>query len=278
MTLSRIQFVTALVGLFVSSPPARADDLYIGSMKINKILFLGNSITSSPAQTSDIGWWGTDWGMAASAPVKDYVHILLSDMAALAGGTPEARVKTIVAFERDKDKGDGNDYNVSSSLSAELNYNADVVVVAIGENAGPDSDARQAYWRERFTNLLTTFKNTGSHPTVFVRSMFWSNADNKVVDDIMEEVTAAVGGLFVNISSLDDNPLNFGRAELGADYGIGGKYEAVGNHPGDAGMAAIAGALQGAMVAHAAPEPGALVLLATAGLLGLLACGWRKRK
>lgn len=273
--------MTALVCLFASGLSVRADDLYIGNMKVNKVLFLGNSMTfHGPSEI----WWGNNWGMAASVASKDYVHVLLSDMAALAVGTPEVMIKSTGSFETDNDKlpitseHDTTDYNVNTQLAAELAFNADVVVVAIGENAGPDSDARQAYWRERFTNLLTAFKNTSSQPTIFVRSMFWSKPDNKVVDDIMEEVTADVGGVFVNISSLDDNPLNFGRAELGPDYQIGGQYEAVGNHPGDAGMAAIAGAIQTAIVAHAAPEPGAHVLLTMGGLSCLAAYGWRRRR
>ena len=42
--------------------------------KISNVLILGNSITFSAAD-SKVGWFG-NWGMAASKPEFDYVHLL----------------------------------------------------------------------------------------------------------------------------------------------------------------------------------------------------------
>ena len=58
-----------------------------GNLKVNRILFLGNSITRHGPKEA-IGWNG-NWGMAASSLDKDYVHILLRSLAEITGSTPE---------------------------------------------------------------------------------------------------------------------------------------------------------------------------------------------
>ena len=74
------------------------DGLKVGALRVGKMLFLGNSITlHGPAP--EIGWTG-DWGMAASAREKDYVHQLLDRVSKSSGGTPKVMVRNIADFDK----------------------------------------------------------------------------------------------------------------------------------------------------------------------------------
>ncbi len=110
------------------APQSNADrDVMFHKVKANKILFLGNSITlHGPAPA--IGWSG-NWGMAASAKEKDYVHLVLKAISQAAGKDPESVVTNIAGFERQSDT-----YNIDAELKNELAFKPDLVIVAIGEN------------------------------------------------------------------------------------------------------------------------------------------------
>ena len=108
-------------------PTASPAPLCVGQLRVGKILFLGNSITlHGPAQ--DIGWSG-NWGMAASAAEKDYVHLLIARLKDAAGGQPQVMVKNVADFEREFAT-----YDVAAGLRDAIDFQADVIVIAIGEN------------------------------------------------------------------------------------------------------------------------------------------------
>ena len=79
--------------------PETPAELHLGSLPVNRVLFLGNSITLH-APAPDIGWTG-NWGMAASGEDKDYVHLLLDKIAVSSGGRPRFMVRNIAEFERE---------------------------------------------------------------------------------------------------------------------------------------------------------------------------------
>lgn len=219
------------MSLATDSPPQRVvrgnEPVQIGKLRAGKVLFLGNSITlHSPAPK--IGWTG-NWGMAASAEDKDYVHLLTSQIAKAAGSKPEVKVKNIADFERRL-----TDYKLADELKEELAFEADVVVIALGENtAALKTDAAKAQFETAFANLFTELKQHGQ-PTIFVRSQFWQDADK---DRLMKKGCEAVGGTFVDISKLGFDESNYARAERKIEHaGVAG-------HPGDKGMQALADAL-----------------------------------
>lgn len=173
----------ACVAVLLAATPistATAQGLKIGQQSVDKVLFLGNSITlHGPAP--QIGWDG-NWGMAASSREKDYVHLLLSQFSKTAGGKPEMKVKNIADFERQLDG-----FKVQEGLKEELAFKADLIVVAIGENvAALESDQARAKFEAAFTSLLSELKKHGK-PRIFVRSTFWADpAKNQILKKVCE--------------------------------------------------------------------------------------------
>ncbi len=207
------------------------------SRKMSRILFLGNSITMhGPAP--EIGWSG-NWGMAATAQGRDYVHLLLGLMAEATQAKPEAMIENVVDFEREHATCD-----VGVRFRKEAEFKADVIVVAIGENVpGLASQEAQERFRTAFAAMLGVLKQ-GGQPALFVRSSFWPD---KVKDGILRQVCTEAGGTFVDISSLGGDESLYARAERK----IG--HQGVGVHPGDKGMKAIADLVWEAISATVAP-------------------------
>jgi len=207
------------------------DELRVGKQRIDKVLFLGNSITlHGPAPK--IGWTG-NWGMAASGREKDYVHRLLDRITKAAGGEPRVMVRNIADFER----GLGA-FNIRETLKEELAFEPDVIILAIGENASsPKTDEARTEFSTAFTNLLNELKQHGQ-PTIIVRSQFWKDAEK---DSLMKKASIDAGVRFLDISQLGSEPNNFARAERQIEHaGVAG-------HPGDKGMQALADALWDAL-------------------------------
>ncbi len=236
---SRTRFISALVGLAIqcgmvaltttiaaeSAPQSNADcDLMFHNVKANKILFLGNSITlHAPAPA--IGWQG-NWGMAASAADKDYVHLVLKAISETAGKVPESVVANIASFERRSDI-----YDTDEELKKELTFKPNIVIVAIGENVPAlASEQAKRTFKASMTRLLRKLKENSS-PIIIVRSCFWQD---QAKDSILEQACSEVGGVFVDSSALGKDEGNFARSERKFSH------DGVAGHPGDKGMRAIA--------------------------------------
>lgn len=217
-----------LLGLAIACLPAPnrgADDgPKVGTLRVGKILFLGNSITRH-APAPDIGWTG-DWGMAASSREKDYVHLLLGRVAREAGAAPKAMIRNIADFERKQ-----TDFCIAEGLKDELAFGPDVVILAIGENApSPRTDEARKRFADALRDLLAELARHG-HPKVFVRGEFWPDAEK---ERILKQACGDAGGVFVDLAKVAADPAHAARSERAIDHaGVAG-------HPGDRGMAAIA--------------------------------------
>jgi alpha-galactosidase len=192
-----------------------------------KVLFLGNSITMHGPK-ADIDWSG-NWGMAATAEARDYVHLVTHGLTQRSGVAPEILVKNIVEFERGYAS-----YDAATGLKEPLAFGADLIILAIGENVrAPQTAEERAAFQHAVTQLLTVLK-AGGHPTLLVRSCFWASPAK---DEPLRQACAAVGGTFVDLGALGKDEHNYARSER--PY----KHDGVANHPGDQGMAAIATAI-----------------------------------
>ena len=63
-----------------------------------RVLVYGNS-TGLHGPKADIGWTN-NWGMAASAPEKDFAHLVVSGLEAKLGKKADFRIRNLAALER----------------------------------------------------------------------------------------------------------------------------------------------------------------------------------
>ena len=196
-----------------------------------RLLFLGNSITLH-GPSEQIGWAG-NWGMAASAEEKDYVHLVVGAVAKRLGKVPEFRVVNLADFERNYAT-----FDVAGKLKEELDFQADTVIVALGENVEAlKTDEAKTKFTESVVLLLAMLKREGQG-RLYVRSCFWPDAAK---DAALKDACTKSGGVFVDIAALSKDEGNYARSERKiAHTGVAG-------HPGDKGMRAIADAILAAL-------------------------------
>ena len=194
---------------------------------IRRILFLGNSITLH-GPSAEIGWSG-NWGMAASAEDKDYVHLVTRALAQHTGSAPQIMVRNIADFERNFAT-----YDVDLHMKDLFGFDPDLVVLAIGENVPAlGSEEAKAQFKAGVMNLLRCAL-AKRHPLVVVRSCFWEDAAK---DQALRQACQEAGAIFVNAGPLGREAANAARSERSfAHAGVAG-------HPGDQGMKALADAI-----------------------------------
>lgn len=224
-------------GLFATTcwdlaPGEKADDDLIRKIRASKntdgfdagegaprVLFLGNSITG----TGPANRWDGCWGMTASWPEKDYVHLVVSGLEKRWGKPVSWRRRNLAPWERNLAT-----WSIEENLKAERAFKPELVIVALGENVpNVKTEGDGALFKEKLTELVRMFSVRGAK--VVVRSPFWERFR---MDEICAAVAGETGSAFVDLKGA----------------GQGAAYQAVGSsedsgvcwHPGDAGMRYIA--------------------------------------
>ena len=189
-----------------------------------KILVVGNSITRHGPK-AEIGW-ERDWGMAASAPEKDYVHLLYQKLRA-AGVDPYMMIRQAAGWEVGILSED-----ILDKFEGERAFDADIVIYRLGENV--KKDTKYAF-REKLEAFIEHIAPRGK---VIFTTCFWKN---EIVDDSIRDLAAKRGEVCVDIVCTAEDQM---ALEPFAHKGVA-------MHPGDKGMEMIAERVAAAVIAQA---------------------------
>lgn len=183
-----------------------------------RVMFAGNSITHhTPAPA--IGWY-SDWGMSASAPEKDYVHLC---MAEINKTDPDAAYCVCGAGRWESNWKDGE--SAYEQYEAAREFSADVIVLRFVENCAKDGDP--AHFMEQYSKFVDYLNGSGKAKLI-VTTGFWPHPMN----DTIRAFAATHDQPLVELSDLGSDP------EMKA-IGLF-EHKGVAAHPGDKGMAEIA--------------------------------------
>lgn len=186
-----------------------------------KILFVGNSIAWH-SYRPEIGWLG-DWGMAATAKEKDFMHLTVS-MLEERHGPIDFCLAQLAEWEQVYPNGTPL---LEEKYITARDFCPDIIVIRIGENF-PKTLPFDAECKAYFAHMIEFFVN-GTDAKVVVTDSFWKNAAR---DRMIREIAEEKGYVFCSIGDLEDNPETMALNEY--------EHRGVRVHPSDLGMQGIA--------------------------------------
>lgn len=217
--------LTVFCGAFCSVPmEAEA----MGTDGTYKYLAIGNSITVHPIRPF---WWG-NWGMAATSPDKDYVHIISSFIEQHTGSVSTSSIY-YVDWEH-ASSGAGRNAMLSQ-LDGLLSPDLDLVTIQLGENISDTT-----YMQQDFQNLMSYVWSKAPNARIIMIGQFWQNG---VIDSAKIAASNYYGVSYVNLSAIwgPEYRVGVGTTVWGADgFPHVISDDAVGQHPNDAAMSYIA--------------------------------------
>jgi len=219
-----MEFSKDLLNNTVSSQSQLPDSQYVtfhyADAPHGRVLFVGNSITRHGPKPS-IGW-NVDWGMAASAPEKDYVHRVVAGIEA-ARGPVDWCIAQGAVWERSFT----DPAILPTHFAAARAFRADTVIVRIGENTDRSLLAANDY-AAAFAEMVRFFAPNPA-ARVVVTDLFWASP---AIDEPIRQAARENGWTLVALGDLG------ARDEMKA-IGLF-SHAGVAGHPGDEGMRAIA--------------------------------------
>lgn len=179
-----------------------------------KILILGNSITRHGPK-ADIGWLH-DWGMAASAPEKDYVHRLFA-MLEESGKKAFVRVRQAASWERNFTSPD-----CLNEFKEEKDFAPNVILFRLGENV---LEKDFPLFKDAILSFVKFLRPEGCK--VIFTNCFWPREGR---DNALKAASEELGAPILDIAYTSDDMMALGKFE----------HHGVSLHPSDEGMEMIA--------------------------------------
>lgn len=198
---------------------AKNQTAYDASKKGPRVLFVGNSITLHGPRPQ-IGWTN-NWGMAASARDKDYVHVLQKKIAAV---QPEAQCCLLQVAGTLERAFYNEDWNCERNFKWAREFKPDVIVLFFGANVPRDYDTGVRKTARSFGDAVDSFLeylNPDGKALVLISQGFYVRPK---LDEEKAAVAKKRGCVFVNMEDIRSRKDTHGRY----------------NHPGDLGMQMIA--------------------------------------
>ena len=195
-----------------------------------KVLVYGNSIALH-APKPNIGWTN-NCGMAASAPEKDFAHLVAAGLEAKLGKRADLRIRNLAALERNFTT------NVATvaEIAADAKWKPDYVVIAVGENVPNFDSSTAAAYSKFLADIARPFADSGAR--IVMRSPFWKNT---LKAGCTERAAVDVGAVYVDASPLGSKADNKAIGLF--------SHSGVANHPGDLGMRRLADLILGGFAA-----------------------------
>jgi hypothetical protein len=190
------------------------------TLRIRKVLFIGDSITMSPSSPKD-GWFG-NCGMAASCEQNDYVHRFYRILCEAQGkdNTPELLVSG--RSERSLARIGGH----LKKLDEYQKTRADLIVVQLGENESPKDLTLDAF-EKPYERLVRGLMSKHSPIVLCMGVWVWGDGpSNELRNEMIQRVCKRTGAIYVSIAHLEYSK----NSAVGkfTNYAIAG-------HPGDLG-------------------------------------------
>ncbi|MBC3784775.1 GDSL-type esterase/lipase family protein [Spirosoma utsteinense] len=189
-----------------------------------RMMVIGNSIMDH-APLPEKGWFLSN-GMAASAPDKDFVHLLTANLAAQ---YPKVAVRLVSAgnFERQFSR---SEYSIDEFNEPLQQFRPDLIIIRMGENIDEGEVQSPRSFESQFRLLLDRFTTYLGQPVKIVcTTSVWKRPQ---ADAVIRRVCLEKGITLADLGTMVGQDQYFAFREY--------KDASVGAHPNDAGMRRIA--------------------------------------